>query len=177
MKRNGDPIISEFINLQKREMRGIVLSFDVPMNPRIDRMNGEGRGKKKKDGRSRTAATLYSTKRVCKRRGERHGRAAVDCSKLHQRRDNRVVDCVDRYSIFAELVCHSADNQLRRKIQLSLPTELPRSIGNRFTDLLVALNRNRQLPSPLHLVSSQGRIKRRLAFREERRGVRRIEMN
>lgn len=63
MKRNGDPIISEFINLQKREMRGIVLSFDVPMNPRIDRMNGEGRGKKKKDGRSRTAATLYSTKR------------------------------------------------------------------------------------------------------------------
>lgn len=35
--------------------------------------------------------------------GERHGRA-VDCSKLHQRRDNRVVDCVDRYSIFAELV-------------------------------------------------------------------------
>lgn len=125
MKRNGDPIISEFINLQKREMRGIVLSFDVPMNPRIDRMNGEGRGKKKKDGRSRTAATLYSTKRVCKRRGERHGRAAVDCSKLHQRRDNRVVDCVDRYSIFAELVCHSADNQLRRKIQLSLPTGLP----------------------------------------------------
>lgn len=168
MKRNGDPIISEFINLQKREMRGIVLSFDVPMNPRIDRMNGEGRGKKKKDGRSRTAATLYSTKRVCKRRGERHGRAAVDCSKLHQRRDNRVVDCVDRYSIFAELVCHSADNQLRRKIQLSLPTGLPRSIGNRFTDLLVALNRNRQLPSPLHLVSSQGRIKRRLAFKERK---------
>lgn len=168
MKRNGDPIISEFINLQKREMRGIVLSFDVPMNPRIDRMNGEGRGKKKKDGRSRTAATLYSTKRVCKRRGERHGRAAVDCSKLHQRRDNRVVDCVDRYSIFAELVCHSADNQLRRKIQLSLPTGLPRSIGNRFTDLFVALNRNRQLPSPLHLVSSQGRIKRRLAFKERK---------
>lgn len=149
-------------------MRGIVLSFDVPMNPRIDRMNGEGRGKKKKNGRSRTAATLYSTKRVCKRRGERHGRAAVDCSKLHQRRDNRVVDCVDRYSIFAELVCHSADNQLRRKIQLSLPTGLPRSIGNRFTDLLVALNRNRQLPSPLHLVSSQGRIKRRLAFKERK---------
>lgn len=102
------------------------------------------------------------------RRGERHGRAAVDCSKLHQRRDNRVVDCVDRYSIFAELVCHSADNQLRRKIQLSLPTGLPRSIGNRFTDLLVALNRNRQLPSPLHLVSSQGRIKRRLAFKERK---------
>lgn len=149
-------------------MRGIVLSFDVPMNPRIDRMNGEGRGKKKKDGRSRTAATLYSTKRVCKRRGERHGRAAVDCSKLHQRRDNRVVDCVDRYSIFVELVCHSADNQLRRKIQLSLPTGLPRSIGNRFTDLLVALNRNRQLSSPLHLVSSQGRIKRRLAFKERK---------
>lgn len=60
----------------------------------------------------RTAATLYSTRRqnagerVSKRwrgRDERHGRA-VDCSKLHQRRDNRVVDCVDRYSIFAELV-------------------------------------------------------------------------
>lgn len=127
IERNWDPIISEFINLsQTRNARHrFIVRFDESKDRSI-RMNDGGR-RRKKDGRSRwfrTAATLYST-RFHKRRSERHGRVAVDCSKLHQRRDNRVVDCVDRYSIFAELVCHSADNQSHRKIQLSLPTVPP----------------------------------------------------
>lgn len=41
-------------------------------------------------------------------------------SKLHQRRDNRVVDC-DRYSIFTELVA-AARQPIAGKIQLALPT-------------------------------------------------------
>lgn len=49
------------------------------------------------------------------------GGEMVDCSKLHQRRDNRVVDCVDRYSIFGELVA-ARRQPIARKIQLSLPT-------------------------------------------------------
>lgn len=55
-------------------------------------------------------------------REEEGGRGEmVDCSKLHQRRDNRVVDCVDRYSIFGELVA-ARRQPIARKIQLSLPT-------------------------------------------------------
>ena len=47
---------------------------------------------------------------------------ALDWPKLHQRRDNRVVDC-DRYSIFAELVAGARARQpIAGKIQLALPT-------------------------------------------------------
>ena len=47
---------------------------------------------------------------------------ALDWPKLHQRRDNRVVDC-DRYSIFAELVAGARARQpTARKIQFALPT-------------------------------------------------------
>lgn len=115
-----DAITSEFINLHANARHRFIIPHELK-----DRSNGERERERKKIGwfLDQTAATLYSTRH--RRNAGREG-AVVDCSKLHQRRDNRVVDCVDRYSIFAELVA-ARRQPIARKIQLSYRRR------NRFT--------------------------------------------
>lgn len=119
-----DAITSEFINLHANARHRFIIPHELK-----DRSNGEREKKYRMISRSNGRYFIFDASSTKRGEGEEReeeeeggGRGEmVDCSKLHQRRDNRVVDCVDRYSIFGELVA-ARRQPIARKIQLSLPT-------------------------------------------------------